>query len=65
MNKAIRIWMLEIRYQNAKKRAERYLRRHQNLIDKTDRQMEIMQTVADEQKKIMREMEVDEILGDP
>ena len=65
MNKATRLWMLEMRYQNAKKRAERYLRKQRILNDKTTRKLEIMQTAFDEQQKIMREMEVDEILGDP
>ncbi len=65
MNNAIRFWMLEARYQKAKHRAERYLRKQRIMIDKSDRQLEIMQTAFDEQKKIMREMDIDEVPCDP
>ncbi len=65
MNKATRFLMLERRYQNAKKRAERYLRKQRILNDKATRELEIMQTVFDEQKKILREMDIDEVPCDP
>ena len=58
MNKATRFFMLERRYQNAKKRAERHL-------NKAARELEIMQTAFDEQKKILREMDIDEVPCDP
>lgn len=65
MNNAARVWALEKRYKRAKRRAKRYSRRVRDLNDKIGRQLEIMQTANDEQKKILREMKVDEILGDP
>ena len=65
MNKATRFFTLERRYQNAKKRAERYISRQRILNDKATRELEIMQTAFDEQKKILREMDIDEVPCDP
>ena len=68
MNDMTRFWILESRYQKAKKRAERYLNRQRILNDKADRQLEIMQTVFDEQKIILRKLEedgLDEVPCDP
>lgn len=65
MNNAIRFWMLKARYQKAKHRAERYLRKQQIMIDKGQRELDIMETVFDEQKKILREMDIDEVPCDP
>ena len=65
MNNATKFWRLEGRYQKAKRKAERYIKRQQILNDKADKQLEIMKTAFDEQKKILREMDIDEISCDP
>ena len=65
MNNFTRFWTLEGRYQKAKRKAERYLRKQRILNDKATRELEIMQTAFDEQKKILREMDIDEVPCDP
>ena len=56
MNNAKRFWALEARYQKAKRKAERYLRRNRILIEKVNRQLEIMKAMAEEQEKINKAM---------
>lgn len=65
MNNATRFWILEARYQKAKRKAEKLIRRSNLCTDKAGKHLAVMQTAYEEQKKIMREMEADEILGDP
>ena len=68
MNNATRFWILEARYQKAKRRAEKLIRLSNACTAKADQQLEIMQTVFDEQKIILRKLEedgLDEVPCDP
>jgi len=58
MNNATRLWILEARYQKAKRKAEKLIRRSNLCTDKAGKHLAVMQTAYEEQKKILKELGV-------
>ena len=60
MNNEMRFWLLEAKYQKAKRKAEKLIRRKRMLNDKTESQIAVMQTVYEEQQKILNLEDADD-----
>lgn len=55
--------LLEERYQIAKRKAERLIRRSNRCTDKAGKQLEIMETSFERQKAILKELGITEEAG--
>ena len=53
---SLMFWVLEARYQIAKRKAERLVRRSNLCTDKAGKQLEIMETSFQRQKAILKEL---------
>lgn len=60
MNNEMRFWLLEAKYQKAKRKAEKLIRKQRMLNDKTESQIAVMQTVYEEQQKILNLEDADD-----
>ena len=60
MNNEMRFWLLEAKYQKAKRKAEKLIRKQRILNDKTESQIAVMQTVYEEQQKILNLEDADD-----
>ena len=59
-NEMMRFWLLEAKYQKAKRKAERFIRKQDMLNDKAESQIAVMQTVYEEQQKILNLEDADD-----
>ena len=60
MNNETRFWLLEAKYQKAKRKAEKLIRKQRMQNDKAERQIAVMRTVYEEQRKIMNLEDADD-----
>ena len=60
MNNEMRFWLLEAKYQKAKRKAEKLIRKQRMQNDKAERQIAVMRTVYEEQRKIMNLEDADD-----